>query len=118
MAQTLRIDALDTLPRTPAADVKKHGWRGVMKTVGSKGKVLVTNHNEPEAVILSTAEYTAMVQALTEAQTASASALETLRRRFDQRLAALRADDAGERLRALIRQPATLGGKVKAGTGH
>lgn len=118
MINALRLDAIDTLPRTPASDVKKLGWRGVMKAVGSKGKVLVTNHNEPEAVILSTAEYAAIVQALAEAQGVNASALDTLCHRFDERLAALQAEDAGDRLRALIRRPAALGGKVKAGSGH
>src|SRR5690606_32437774 len=62
------LDTFDTLPRTPASDVKKHGWRGVMQSVAHHGKVLVTNHNTPEAVILSTAEYRAMVEAVRAAQ--------------------------------------------------
>ena len=55
MALPLSLDTLDDLPRTPASDVKKLGWRGVMKSLGSIGKVVVTNHNQPEAVILSAA---------------------------------------------------------------
>jgi hypothetical protein len=46
------------------------------------------------------------------------STLDTLRKRFDERLASLNDDDAGDRLRALISQPARLDGKVKAGTGY
>jgi hypothetical protein len=38
-----------------------------------------------------------------------------LRRKFDERLAALNAPGAGDRLRAAGRRPARLHGKVKAG---
>jgi hypothetical protein len=47
-----------------------------------------------------------------------ASELKTLRRRFDERLAALRARDAGARLRSVMRRPARLGGRVKAAPGY
>lgn len=115
MTMSLKLDALDALPRTPASDVKKLGWRGVMKTVARGGKVVVTNHNTPEAVILSADEYAAILQALDAAGAAQRSALDTLRTRFDARLATLQADDAGARLRAAMRGPARLRGKVKAG---
>jgi prevent-host-death family protein len=110
------LGELDTLPRTPASDVKRLGWRGVMKTVSRAGRIVVTNHNEPEAVILSTDEYAAIVRAL--ARSGDEDALEALRHRFDERLAALQATDANERLRDLAGAPARLGGHVKAGTGH
>lgn len=118
MALALKLDPIDTLPRTSASDVKKLGWKGVMKAIGRQGRVLVTNHNQPEAVILSADEYAAILRALAQANAGSDQALEALRRRFDQRLAALQADDAGERLRAVLAAPAALGGKVKAGKGH
>lgn len=118
MALTDKFDPIEDLPRTPASDVKKLGWRGVMKTVGRKGRVVVTNHNEPEAVILSTEDYGAIMRALREAGARNDEALETLRHRFDERLASLQAADAGNRLRDVIRRPARLGGKVKAGAGH
>ena len=108
----------DQLPRTPASDVKKLGWRGVMRTVGREGKVLVTNHDQPEAVILSTDEYQRLMQAAQGAQAQQDAALDTLRRRFDQRLAALAEDDAAERLRTVLGAPATLQGQVKAGDSH
>jgi len=41
--------------------------------------------------------------------------LQALRDRFDARLAALEAPDAGNRLRDLMSQPGSLGGHVKAG---
>lgn len=118
MALTLKLDAIEDLPRTPASDVKKLGWRGVMKAVGRNGKVVVTNHNEPEAVILSAEEYGVIMRALHEADSKHETALDTLRHRFDARLASLQTADAGDRLRSLMRGPARLDGKVKAGTGH
>ncbi len=113
-----RVLAIDDLPRTPASDVKKLGWRGVMKAVGRKGRVVVTNHDQPEAVILSAEDYGALMDALAQADARDAQALEQLRLRFDQRLASLQADDAGSRLRGVMRHPAKLKAKVKAGASH
>jgi len=118
MALNLKLDPIDDLPRTPASDVKKLGWRGVMKVVDNQGKVVVTNHDEPVAVILSAGEYGAIVHALHEAESRNESVLEALRRRFDERLASLQTADAGDRLRATMRGPAKLGGKVKAGASY
>ncbi|MBL8446309.1 MAG: type II toxin-antitoxin system prevent-host-death family antitoxin [Zoogloeaceae bacterium] len=118
MAVPLRIDALEVLPRTPASDVKRLGWRGVMKAVASVGKVVVTHHNEPEAVILSTAEYAAIARALEAVAAQNESALDELRRRFDERLAVLAEADASDRLRGVMAATATLGGAVKAGASY
>jgi prevent-host-death family protein len=118
MALTLKLDAIGNLPRTPASNVKKLGWRGVMKAMARVGKMVVTNHNEPEAVILSAQEYDAIVHALAEAGLTHESALDTLRHRFDERLAALQTADAGDRLRTVMQAPPKLGGKVKAGASY
>jgi hypothetical protein len=32
MALSLKLDAIEDLPHTAASDVKKLGWRGVMRT--------------------------------------------------------------------------------------
>ncbi len=56
----------------------------------------------------------AIVRALRKAAAPTEAVLDVLRQRFDESLAASQTDDAGERLRALLRQPAELGGKVKA----
>ena len=117
MALIFQIEAIDKLHRTPASDVKKLGWRGVMRSIGREGKVVVTNHNEPEAVILSAAEYGAIKQALQDAASRTEPSLDALRQRFDDRLASLQAADAGDRLRGLLRGPARLDGKVRAGKG-
>jgi hypothetical protein len=118
MALALKLDAIEDLPRTPASEVKKSGWRGVMRTLQRSGPVLVTNHDEPEAVILSADEYAAILAALRGMAAQEASVLDGLRQRFDARLAGLQADDAGKRLRGLMEQPARLRGKVKAGASH
>ena len=121
MAYALSFDHLaefDQLPRTPASDVKKLGWRGVMRTVGREGKVLVTNHDQPEAVILSTDEYQRLMQAAQGAQMQQDAALDHLRRRFDEQLATLARDDAGDRLRGVLGGPMALDSEVRAGDSH
>ena len=115
MSITLQLDAINVLRRTPASDVKKLGWRGVVKTIQREGKVLVTNHDAPEAVILSPQEYESIQLALAQAATRTEPTLDALRQKFDARLAALQAPDAAERLRSVMRSPAKLDGKVRAG---
>ncbi len=115
MATILNLDAINELPTAPAADVKKIGWRGLMKAVSAHGKLVVTNHNEPQAVILSTKEYEAMLTALGREHARKEAMLAELRRRMDEHLAPLNAPDASERLRAALREPTTMDGTVKAG---
>ena len=115
---SLSLSEFDELPRAPASDVKKLGWRGVMRTVGREGKLLVTNHDQPEAVILSTDEYQRLMQAAQGAQMQQDAALDSLRRRFDERLATLAQDDAADRLRGVLGAPSALRGQVKASEGH
>jgi prevent-host-death family protein len=113
--KTSRVDALH---KVPASAVKTGGWRGVMRTLREQGAVVVTNHDEPEAVIIPAKEYAALVETVTRAESRTASELEALRLRFDERLAALRAPGAGARLRSIMRGRARLRGKVKAGAGY
>ena len=109
------VDRVRPLHRVPASDVKRRGWRGIMRTVRSEGAVLVTNHDQPEAVIVGPEEYAALLERAAQADARIESDLAALRRRFDERLAALRKPDAGDRLRAAMRGPAKLRGRVKAG---
>lgn len=115
MSIATKPDAIGALPKTPASEVKKRGWRGVMRDVQKNGRIVVTNHDAPEAVILSTGEYEAIQQALEQAQARDRATLDALRSRFDARLKALKAPDAGDRLLAAARAPVRLHGKVKAG---
>jgi PHD/YefM family antitoxin component YafN of YafNO toxin-antitoxin module len=109
---------LAKLPRTPASDLKKLGWRGMMNALRSKGKLLVTNHDEPEAVIIAVAEYDALMQLVEQSEAQTESALAGLRRSFDVRLSVLQDRSAATRLQSTIRGRAKLGGKVKAGSGY
>jgi prevent-host-death family protein len=109
---------LAKLPRTPASDLKKLGWRGMMNALRSKGTLLVTNHDEPEAVIVPVAEYDALMQLVEQSEAQTESALAVLRRSFDERLSVLQSRSAATRLQSTIRGQAKLGGKVKAGSGY
>lgn len=117
-AKTTAFLPLAKLPRTPASDLKRLGWRGMMNTLRSKGKLLVTNHDEPEAVIIPVAEYDALMQIVEQSEAQTESALEGLRKSFDERLAVLQDRSAAARLQSAIRGRARLSGKVKAGSGY
>jgi len=112
---TALFDAISQLPTASASTIKREGWKGVMRSLSGEGRLVVTNHNEPEAVILSTREYERLVKAARSAANAANDPLQALRDRFDARLAALEAPDAGNRMRDLMSQPGSLGGRVKAG---
>ncbi len=107
---------IEELRRTPASDVKKIGWRGVMRDVEQHGAVAVTNHRELQAVIMSRETYDSIQHALHMASRTVESGLESLRRKFDQRLRVLSGPTAGERLRSVMGHAGTqLRGEVKAG---
>lgn len=116
MTNSLKYVALDDLSRTAASTLKKVGWRGLMDELRTQGRLLVTNHEKPEAVILPVAEYQAFMEILQQSEAKNEAALAGLRERFDERLAVLQERSAGDRLRAALKPPARLGGKVKAGT--
>jgi PHD/YefM family antitoxin component YafN of YafNO toxin-antitoxin module len=116
MAKAATSHALTDIARVPASDVKRLGWRGVARVVADRGAVLVTNHDRPEAVILSSSRYETLLATSARADARVEVDLDTLRRRFDERLASLEADDAAERLRGVMRKPLRLRGRVVAGT--
>jgi len=88
-----------------------------MKEVSRAGAIVVTNHDEPQAVVVGYTEYEAMRARILQADSRDEVALDTLRRSFDERLAVLQREGAADRFRELARKPAKLAGKVKAGTG-
>jgi len=114
LAKTL-TDPVKDLRRIPASDIKRRGWRGVMRSLGAEKGLVITNHDRPEAVILPAHEYAKLLDKVRQAESRTESDLALLRRRFDDRLAALRAPDAGDRLRSVMSRPARLRGKVRAG---
>ena len=117
-AKPADLPPLSELPRKSASDLKKLGWRGMMNALRSKGKHLVTNHDEPEAVIILVAEYDALMELVKQSEAQTESVLAGLRQSFDERLSVLQGRTAADRLRSSIRGRARLGGKVKAGSGY
>jgi len=101
------------LPTAPASDVKKRGWRGMMRLARDRGAVVVTHHNEPEAVIVPMADYTRLLEAARHKEAADAAIVEELRQKFDRQLAVLNQPDAAERMERLSRTPIRLRGRVK-----
>lgn len=123
MLHALKFDPITELTRTTASAVKEH-WRKVMQEVRERQMVLITNHNEPQAVIISAEQYQALQAQVVDLQRNLASlreqtpALQQLRDSFDARLSSLDDASAGRKARALLRKPARLKGKVQAGTGY
>jgi PHD/YefM family antitoxin component YafN of YafNO toxin-antitoxin module len=111
-------ETYSNLERKPVSDVKREGWRGIMKTVDAAGKVLMTNHNQPEAVILSLPEYRLLTELAERVQRDNRSKLERLSRAFDAELAVLRQPDAGDRLRQAFGTPLALNAEVIAGRSY
>jgi PHD/YefM family antitoxin component YafN of YafNO toxin-antitoxin module len=111
-------EILAQLERKPVSDVKREGWRGIMRTVDAAGKVLMTNHEQPEAVILSLREYRLLTELAERVQRDNKSKLERLSRAFDAELAALKQPDAGDRLREAFGAPLALHGEVIAGRSY
>lgn len=112
------MEPIEVLVRMPATEVKKRGWRGIMRSLGPQEKLVVTHHSEPEAVIISAKEYARISEIVDRVESEANAMLETLRRSFDKRLAVLQAPDAGDRLRAVMSSPARLAGKLKAGSSY
>ncbi len=110
--------ALVQLQRKPVSDVKREGWRGIMRSVDAAGKLLMTNHDQPEAVILSLQAYRQLTELAGRAQRDNQDKLDRLSRAFDAELAVLQQPDAGDRLRDAFAAPLALNAEVIAGRGY
>jgi PHD/YefM family antitoxin component YafN of YafNO toxin-antitoxin module len=117
-AQPASEDLFARLQRKPVSDVKREGWRGVMGAVDAAGKVLMTRHERPEAVILSLREYSLLTELAGRTQRDDQSKLEQLALAFDAELAVLQQPDAGDRLRQAFGAPLALNGEVIAGRSY
>ncbi|MFT3755594.1 MAG: type II toxin-antitoxin system prevent-host-death family antitoxin [Pseudoxanthomonas sp.] len=117
MSAVLPLETLENLPRTPASDVKKLGWRGVMEAVRREGVTLVTTHDRPDAVILPAEDYDELLQDLQLGRAQRHAQLEALRRQFDEHLKALQEPGAGRKFDSLFDKPLDPGGRVIAGKG-
>jgi hypothetical protein len=116
---TRSITAQPTEGTARASDIKRLGWRGALERARqNKGQLTVTNHARAEGVILTHEAYTDLLRKAAEQDSAVERALLDLRGRFDERLKDLQGKGAANKLRAAIRSPAKLRGKVKAGQSH
>jgi PHD/YefM family antitoxin component YafN of YafNO toxin-antitoxin module len=57
-----------------------------MQSLRAQGALLVTNHDQPEAVILSADVYASLLERAAQAESRVESDLTQLRQRFDERL--------------------------------
>ena len=106
------------MQRKPVSDVKREGWRGIMRSVDAAGKLLMTNHDQPEAVILSLQAYRQLTELAGRAQRDSQNQLDRLSHAFDAELAVLKQPGAGDRLRGAFAAPLALNGEVIAGRSY
>ncbi|HHX82417.1 MAG TPA: type II toxin-antitoxin system prevent-host-death family antitoxin [Pseudomonadaceae bacterium] len=109
------LQQLEALPRSPASDVKKLGWRGVLEIAQRSGHLVITNHDRPEAVIVPAAEYARLLQRVQELDANKQAAIAQLNKEWDERLAVLRTPEAREKMREILRKPLHLHGQVLAG---
>ncbi|WP_433851350.1 type II toxin-antitoxin system prevent-host-death family antitoxin [Stenotrophomonas nitritireducens] len=104
---------LPDLEKTPASDIKAKGWPGLMRKVLRNGAVVVTNHNHPQAVVVSVEEYQRLVDQANGHSAAAqrAQSLQALQAEFDAHLATLQ---EGSLAKALAR-PARRGRGIALG---
>ncbi|HEX7989505.1 MAG TPA: type II toxin-antitoxin system prevent-host-death family antitoxin [Stenotrophomonas sp.] len=109
----LSLNLLD-LEKTPASDVKAKGWPDLMRKVAKLGAVVVTNHNHPQAVVVSAEEYQRLVAQATGTSEAAqrAQSLKRLQNEFDAHLAVL---NDGQALSKALNRPARRGLKIIPG---
>jgi PHD/YefM family antitoxin component YafN of YafNO toxin-antitoxin module len=117
-AQPVTDEPLARLQRKPVSDVKREGWRGVTRIVDAEGKVLMTNHDQPEALIMSLREYRRLTDLAQRVERDQQLGLEQRTRAFDAELEVLKQPDAGDRLRQAFGAALALHGEVIAGRGY
>jgi PHD/YefM family antitoxin component YafN of YafNO toxin-antitoxin module len=107
-------------PTARATDFKKSGWRGVYERLAqsSSGVLTVMNHQRPEAVLLTIAEYERLLDLASIGENKTEDLLSNLRQDFDIRLESLKAGDLGDRARKAMDAPIKLGGEWREGESH
>lgn len=106
------------LPHKPSSALKKEGWSGFMREVSDRGVLVVTHHNQPEAVVLSVDCYQTLERLAQREKVREAQQLAELSARFDQRLASLNAPQAHQALNAFMDEPVALDGQLRAGAAY
>lgn len=102
----------------PSSALKKEGWSGFMREVSTRGVLVVTHHNQPEAVVLSVERYQALEHLAQREKAREAEQLAELSARFDERLASLNAPQSHQALNAFMDEPVALDGQLRAGAAY
>lgn len=84
-----------------STEVKTH-WRDIKADISKGQPIVIFNHKQPEAVILSPEAYQSMIGELEVSRKGRSNALEELSRRFDAKLASLNASDSVEKINSLF----------------
>lgn len=122
MGFPLSVDtpSLRDAPQATSTQVQKT-WRRVLSMVRSSGRVVVTNHGDVEAVVVSRQELERLdreigeLRARVQKLTGDAPSVGRLREQFLQRLTERDEGAFSERLRTAARTPVDLGARLKAG---
>jgi hypothetical protein len=106
---------LDGLPRQNASQVKNK-WGEVVRLARRAGGVAITSHSKVEMVLLDAGVYQNLAEQADAFQSREAAVLDDLSKRFDTRLAALRAPGARQKVQALLKSRGKLTQRPRAGT--
>ena len=86
-----------------------------MREVSNGGVLVVTHHNQPEAVVLSIDSYQALERLAQREKMRGAQQLAELSASFDKRLASLNGPQAHQALHAFMDESVALDGQLRAG---
>ena len=103
------------LPQRSATQVKNQ-WGDLVREVRASGGVAVTHHDKVEMVVVEAGQYREMAALIEGARGRRQAALAELSAEFDQRLAALKAPAARERVEAAMASRGRVTPRPKAGT--
>lgn len=93
----------------PVSDLEKKSWGSLVRAINNQGAVVVTDHDQPVAVVLSVENYETLARLAQREQAHIARKIAELNERVDQRLASLKKPDARRALDALMDEPVLLG---------
>lgn len=122
MGYPLSIDtpSLQGAPQATSTQVQKT-WRRVLSMVRSSGRVVVTNHGDVEAVVVSRQELERLDREIGELRdrvrtlTGETPSVDQLREQFLERLGKRDEAEFSDRLRAAGRSRVDLDGRLKVG---
>ena len=115
MTAHTQIPSLQEFETVTATDIKKDGWKRVVARLkNSTGKAMtVTNHREPEVVLMTVDQYQALVAMAAAGGSYDEGVLDALRQDFDKRLNLLRSADVAERAHQIMDEPIRTKGRYR-----